>query len=252
MQVYSIGLRDGSNSLKSALSQLGYGRTYSMGYAVQYYSHMRDWTRQAAGERAVDFNKFFASWEVSKAHPAMFYPEEMLAAFPRVKVILLQREDDAWFDSYCRYYRAISWLGTRLWFLPRCRAIHRLFSRSTFAFLGEGHEHNRDNVIRARKDLYARVRALVPPEQLLEFNVQQGWAPLCRFLHKPVPEAPFPWTNKKKNAVKKAIGLALTRDLVWAGGAAAILVATVFWPPAVVLLAGEAALWALLFHLRRV
>jgi len=191
-------------------------------------------------------------WEVSKAHPAMFYPEEMLAAFPRVKVILLQREDDAWFDSYCRYYRAISWLGTRLWFLPRCRAIHRLFSRSTFAFLGEGHEHNRDNVIRARKDLYARVRALVPPEQLLEFNVQQGWAPLCRFLHKPVPEAPFPWTNKKKNAVKKAIGLALTRDLVWAGGAAAILVATVFWPPAVVLLAGEAALWALLFHLRRV
>lgn len=35
---------------------------------------------------------------------------------------------------------------------------------------------------------YARVRALVPADRLLEYHVSEGWAPLCAFLGRPVPE----------------------------------------------------------------
>lgn len=35
---------------------------------------------------------------------------------------------------------------------------------------------------------YAQVRELVPPENLLEYHVRDGWEPLCRFLDKEVPE----------------------------------------------------------------
>ena len=39
------------------------------------------------------------------------------------------------------------------------------------------------------------MRALVPPKQLLVFEVKEGWAPLCKFLQLPVPDIPFPNIN---------------------------------------------------------
>jgi hypothetical protein len=35
----------------------------------------------------------------------------------------------------------------------------------------------------------------VPAERLLVFEVKQGWAPLCKFLGKPIPARPFPHLN---------------------------------------------------------
>ena len=40
-----------------------------------------------------------------------------------------------------------------------------------------------------------QVRATVPPEQLLVFDVKEGWTPLCQFLRVPVPDVPFPNIN---------------------------------------------------------
>ena len=39
------------------------------------------------------------------------------------------------------------------------------------------------------------VRDAIEPARLLEFDVREGWAPLCRFLDVPVPDAPFPRLN---------------------------------------------------------
>ena len=44
----------------------------------------------------------------------------------------------------------------------------------------------------------AAVKALIPAAQLLEFQVKQGWAPLCKFLGQPVPDEPFPRTNNRE------------------------------------------------------
>ncbi|KAM0366855.1 hypothetical protein ACHAPK_008335, partial [Fusarium culmorum] len=35
-----------------------------------------------------------------------------------------------------------------------------------------------------------------PKERLLEWTVQDGWEPLCKFLDKPIPDEPFPHVNK--------------------------------------------------------
>lgn len=47
------------------------------------------------------------------------------------------------------------------------------------------------------KQHYAQVRRLMAdrPQDLLEYQVKQGWAPLCEFLHKPIPTQDFPRTN---------------------------------------------------------
>jgi hypothetical protein len=41
----------------------------------------------------------------------------------------------------------------------------------------------------------ASIRALVPSERLLEYEMGEDWGRLCRFLEKDVPEVPFPHKN---------------------------------------------------------
>ena len=48
------------------------------------------------------------------------------------------------------------------------------------------------------KEHVEEVKASVPSEKLLVFNVKEGWQPLCTFLGLPVPEIPFPNVNDRK------------------------------------------------------
>lgn len=41
----------------------------------------------------------------------------------------------------------------------------------------------------------AMIKGLVPKERLLEWYIEDGWEPLCKFLGKPVPNVPFPHAN---------------------------------------------------------
>ena len=41
----------------------------------------------------------------------------------------------------------------------------------------------------------AEVCSHVPASQLLVFDVQEGWEPLCKFLNVPIPDGPFPNIN---------------------------------------------------------
>ena len=38
----------------------------------------------------------------------------------------------------------------------------------------------------------------MPTDQLLVFDVREGWEPLCKFLDLPVPDIPFPNVNDKR------------------------------------------------------
>lgn len=45
-----------------------------------------------------------------------------------------------------------------------------------------------------------RIRRLAKEQnrEFLQFNVKQGWQPLCKFLGEPVPDTPFPFGNDTK------------------------------------------------------
>ena len=43
------------------------------------------------------------------------------------------------------------------------------------------------------------VKAYVPKEKLLVYEVKDGWEPLCEFLGVPIPNEDFPHLNKKEN-----------------------------------------------------
>ena len=55
----------------------------------------------------------------------------------------------------------------------------------------------------------------VPADRLLVMSVKDGWEPLCRFLGKPVPNAPFPHANEAA-AVEKIMPRVMVKVLgVW-------------------------------------
>jgi hypothetical protein len=56
---------------------------------------------------------------------------------------------------------------------------------------------DREHVIACYLEHNAEVRRLVPPGRLLEYQVGQGWEPLCAFLGVPVPQRPFPRLNDR-------------------------------------------------------
>lgn len=47
------------------------------------------------------------------------------------------------------------------------------------------------------------VRASLLGHNLLEFRVQEGWGPLCKFLDLPVPEMRFPRGNDKVETTRR-------------------------------------------------
>lgn len=57
------------------------------------------------------------------------------------------------------------------------------------------------------KDIYLRhydtVRSLIPKENLLEYRVQEGWEPICKFLDISVPHFEFPNGNGKEETTQK-------------------------------------------------
>lgn len=58
-----------------------------------------------------------------------------------------------------------------------------------------GGSHERENAVTVHQKSMDRVRELVPNGRLLEWEVRDGWGPLCHFLGKKQPEGAFPRLN---------------------------------------------------------
>ncbi len=247
--VFCIGFRCGSQSMKYALKRLGY-KVYGMGEVVQYYSHLDIWHDHARGRRKADIAQLLEGYGATVGQPCMFFPDDMLAAFPDALVIINSREPAAWFNSYRRFVETIGKVRRLLWFIPRIRAVHRTLSAVVFDGCMAGHNDDQAFCVATIGGLQVRARKLVPPERILVFPVSDGWQPLCRFLGVPVPDEPFPHRNRNENEVKARIGLALAKDVGWFGSAGLILYA--FGPSwtSGVILAAELVIWLRLYRLR--
>ncbi len=57
---------------------------------------------------------------------------------------------------------------------------------------------SRDDLIEAFLAHNDAVRSAIPAAQLLEYEVWDGWGPLCEFLGAPVPDEPLPRTNHRE------------------------------------------------------
>jgi Sulfotransferase domain len=188
--------RTGTTSLKQALELLGLGPCYHMQTAMTRPGHARFWIRARKGEVAADgFRRFFDGYRATVDWPACEFHRELMAAYPQARVLLNVRDADAWYDSTRATLFAVK--DALPWWFPR--SVLRMQDAVIWHGRMDGQFADRAAAIAAYEAHIREVRTTVPPERLLEYRVEQGWAPLCAFLGVPVPAGvPFPRVNDRR------------------------------------------------------
>ncbi|KAE8422797.1 hypothetical protein BDV36DRAFT_244610 [Aspergillus pseudocaelatus] len=213
MQVLAVGIsRSGTESLREALHILGIKHTHHgfdtilppSSLQATYRLLQKKYTGTPSPLTASDFDTVLGNCVgVTDLIAAEFAPE-LIAAYPEAKVILNTRRDlDGWYKSMqltMGYFdrNPVDWDWCKSWFCAElfwirqcmCRTMMKRFFRGSFESNGRW----------VYESHVALIRGLgLAEERLLEWSVEDGWEPLCRFLGKEVPEGvEFPSGNPPK------------------------------------------------------
>ncbi|MES2144027.1 MAG: sulfotransferase family protein [Pseudomonadota bacterium] len=186
--------RTGTKSLKAALERLGYGKCHHMHEIVENPGQVAYWQRLAAGE-SVDWNAVFAGYRSQVDWPGAHVWRELSIAFPDAKVVHTVRPEEKWWASFDKTIGKLMARYEGLPLPPHIRDIlvawNDLVGQGTFG----GVLDNKDNGLAAFRRRTEDVRAALPADRLLVFDVSEGWEPLCAFLGVKVPDAAFPHHN---------------------------------------------------------
>ena len=71
-----------------------------------------------------------------------------------------------------------------------------LMVTSLFGPMGQSQKQKKESWCNAYLNIYKEARETIPKERLLEFKLEQGWEPLCKFLGNEIPTTPFPHINE--------------------------------------------------------
>ncbi len=194
MQIIGAGVgRTGTHSLKLALNQLGLGPCHHMEEVLSNMpSQVPLWSRAVDG--SPDWEAIFGGYESAVDWPTAGFFRELLQAYPSAKFVLTHRSPETWADSFSEtIYKVLAEKDRmppeiREW-LQMCEAV--------IAKSGFPPGLSRDELIDAFVLHNEAVKATVPANQLLVFEVKDGWAPLCAFLGVSTPDEPFPRTNNR-------------------------------------------------------
>ncbi|KAJ5129770.1 uncharacterized protein N7515_005809 [Penicillium bovifimosum] len=217
MQVLAVGIsRSGTESLREALHILGFNHTHHgfdtilppSSLEAMYRLLQKKYTATSEADRrealtAKDFDTILSdSVGVTDLFAAEFGPE-LIAAYPDAKVILNVRRDiDSWYRSMHNtmgYYdkNTIDWDWCKSWFSAELFWIRQTMSRTMMPRFFKGSFASNGRWVYRRHT--AMIKSLgLSEDRLLEWSVEDGWEPLCRFLNKPVPDIPFPDGNTPK------------------------------------------------------
>lgn len=209
LQVIGAGLgRTGTLSLKEALEALGFGPCYHMLELLSHPEQVRHWEAASRGE-PVAWDELFAGYQAAVDYPTARYYRELLQQYPEARVILTVRDPDSWWESVretiYQVGRAPEDPGEApppLPFPGDPELFARIFDmvrRDVWETDFAGRFEDREYAVGVFQRHTAEVRAHVPADRLLVYQVKEGWEPLCRFLGVPVPAGkPFPRVNERE------------------------------------------------------
>jgi len=208
LEVIGAGFgRTGTLSLKAALDELGYN-THHM-FVVMAHGQGKIWQDISAGKDVEEnLEKALKGFTACVDYPTCGFFKELMQLSPKGKVLLSVRDSpEAWvksangtimqeaYDHPWRQgilYHSMKWFPFIGNFLRAVNMLEINFNKCAVTNFVPKYPENR---VQYYEDWIAHVKKTVPADNLLVFNVKQGWEPLCKFLGKPVPDKPFPRIN---------------------------------------------------------
>ncbi|CAF2374048.1 unnamed protein product [Rotaria sp. Silwood2] len=217
LRVIGAGLpRTGTSSLKAALEILGFGPCHHMSELFDKPEQSILFARALDGYKT-DFHELLKGYGSSVDAPTALFYKEIHQAYPKAKVILTVRDTgEKWFESL---KNSVGPIGSDIFYYIAIYPIRHLRLQCIVARkIGKKWMNEYDQVGPHVHELHnARVIKENKQDELLVFNVKEGWSPLCRFLNVPVPEGiPFPNVNDTQY-IQRGIRMARTAGLcAWA------------------------------------
>jgi hypothetical protein len=201
--------RTGTNTLKASLEMLGYNKTYHMKELLVHPENLHHWL--SLKETGItEWDALYDGFQATVDFPGYPWYKEHMKRYPDAKVILTVRPFENWYTSiYSTIWQAgpqtllqkMSMMS-RLLFNPRLRSVIKCvkFAKGTiFAGHLQGKFADKAFAEKMFNQHTEEVKAYVPADKLLVYDVREGWGPLCKFLGVPEPTEPLPHLNKKEN-----------------------------------------------------
>ena len=194
LQVIGTGVgRTGTYSLKLALNQLGLGPCHHMEEVILNMPVQTPlWS--AAIDGLPDWEAIYEGYQSAVDWPTGGFFRELYAVFPDAKYILTHRDPKRWVESFSE---TIYTLMARRDGAPAEMRDWLEMSTRVIARTGFPQGLDKDQLAEAFITHVEAVKATIPAERLLVYQVSEGWGPLCAFLGVPAPDAPFPRTNDR-------------------------------------------------------
>lgn len=205
LKVIGTGVgRTGTYSLKLALNELGLGPCYHMEEVIlQMPKHLPLWQAVVAGE--ADWNAIYENYSSAVDWPTATFYKELYAAYPQAKFVLTVRSPESWAASFGA---TISSLVAGKADAPPQMLEWLEMAQSVIESCGFTVGSSPEKLALDFARHTEAVKAAIPENQLLVFDVREGWAPLCEFLGLQAPSTPFPRTNNREEFWEKVKGAA--------------------------------------------
>ena len=181
-------------------------------------------------ERRRILREVFNGYNASSDWPGFAFLDVLLDMYPTAKVILNKRRTpDDWQNSVqssLRYFSTWRYHILTYW-VPICYWHFKMYQ--TFARLAKA-RYGVDDIF--TKDCYichnewVRDVAAARGKQVLEWEPEDGWEPICRLLGYDEPDAPFPRVNETAEIEKLKSVLVIKGLKAWAGVLCAMLTCT--------------------------
>jgi Sulfotransferase domain len=194
LKVIGAGVgRTGTHSLMLAINRLGLGPCHHM---VEVFHNMPTqlpmWAAAVKGH--LDWPAIYRGYESAVDWPTAGFFRELNAAYPSAKFVLTYRSPESWAQSFSETIYKL--LAGKDQAPPEMRPWIEMVI-GVVAKTGFPAGLDVPDLQRAFIAHREGVRAAVPADRLLIYEVKDGWGPLCAFLDVPVPADPFPRTNDR-------------------------------------------------------
>ena len=194
--------RTGTNSLKLALEELGFGPCHHMMEVNEDAPDQVGYWEDIANGGPKDWDRVFEGFNAQLDWPGCRYWRELASYYPDAKVVLSVRDVDGWIKSFnatIAPYMAKRGQHDNAMRNRKAEMAYNVIAKQTFDGRYDDAAHLR-NIYNAHIKM---VQSTIPAHRLLTFDVRAGWAPLCAFLGVAVPETPFPRTNSSREFQEK-------------------------------------------------
>jgi hypothetical protein len=224
MRLIGAGLpRTGTLTQKVALETLGLTPCYHWVNILADLNQVPVW--DGALEGSGPWDEVFDGFQATVDWPGGYFWHELMDHYPDAKVLLSVRDPEKWEPSFRETIWNMSHGESLLRLMASARGqidpqwsrylklVDRMFwsGPGTFA---DGHE-TPEQLIAGFERHNELVKATVPAERLLVWNVGEGWGPLCEFLELPVPGEPLPHVNDRETFLGRVIDGALAAIQAW-------------------------------------